>query len=567
MTQGAKGGPPASHDGELRIPLDPASPLGQKLKTELPTGGLYLPCKAQYSLRSRILIVFEAGNVQIPMVGEVVFQGPDGLGLQVVSFDDDDRHRLAEVLQMPAAAAPPPAPAAPSPPAAAPIHTEPRPAAAPQPAAAPRRAAPSASGPISIPLTGTIKCDLPSLMLRAHASAAGQPVIRGTVDLQSLFGVMVHLSEHAFTGTLQVTEPDKAETRIYLSQGKIVGADRKPADELSSAAYFLKKQGALRESDFREVRVKAKQGAESEDRLLLHKVGEAAFQVGGRMALYKKVGRTFGARSIDYVLTPGSDWMERVVPVKAQLKRLLFRGFIDAAAVTRSEELMQGMQPFMSAYLQRAEKPPFDVSTLRFDANEMRFWEVTLKKPTLLRNVFAVSALSKLHTLQTIYALFFLGLAEFNTLFRPEEQDLLPHLKHERDEMAKMTHFDILQTHWSELPDGIKLAYEKVRRYYQEMPLPKTHHAEAEALIRQILAKIDESWQYLSDDDRRKKYREGLLDKIQIQFGADLLADHARTYIFQGNFKLAREFIKKALDLFPNSGEFRQIANEAERRG
>jgi hypothetical protein len=250
------------------------------------------------------------------------------------------------------------------------------------------------------------------------------------------------------------------------------------------------------------------------------------------------------------------------MPLPVQLNRVLFRAIVEAATAYSNDELLVGLEPYLNLYVSRKEKLPLDVQQLRLDEKELRFLNVTLIAPTRLRTIFSVSALNRSQTLRTLYALFFLRCLDFVTTFLPPETEFLPHLNRVWSEVQTANHYEVLQVHWTSLGPAIEKMYQKTKNEWEEMLKAHQNKPDHASLIQKILGRIDESYRYLSDDDRRRQYRDDLIEAPKRLFSAELLSQHARTYILRGDRKQALGYIQMAVDIAPANAEYRALLRD-----
>ena len=81
--------------------------------------------------------------------------------------------------------------------------------------------------------------------------------------------------------------------------------------------------------------------------------------------------------------------------------------------------------------------------------------------------------------------------------------------------------------------------------------------------LKKIIGKIEESYRFLSDDDRRRQYRDSIIEPPKRAFSAELLSQHTRTYLLRGDKKQARYYIEMACDLAPGNAEYKQLLRDS----
>jgi hypothetical protein len=555
-------------DGEVVLSIGADRSAAESLKQNLKVRALFVPTSVTYPPRSRIRVKIVGTDPARPaeLIAEVVFVSPQGLGLQILELDPTNETLLDKILgpstpatspaPNPVVAAPPPVQATAPPPVQPAAATPLQPASpAPKPAAAPR---------IAVPLTGTLTSELPPLILQMHhkEAMAGSPQ-ETEIPIDTALGMFLRLNRDRFTGCLIVDTEDKVTTEIFFRDGHVVGGHHEPEIETASLGYALRKAGKLPDADYREIQRKRAETMEAEVKLLSLLVDGAALQKGWRVMIFQNVGRCLAAKKSKYRLEEGAHVLSRTLPLPVQLHRVLYRAIVEAGGSYSNEELLAGLEPYLNFYVSKKEKLPFDSQQLRLDDKELRFLNVTLVTPTRLRTIFSVSALSKSGTLRALYAFYFLRCLAFATNYQPPEKEFLPHLNRVWIEISHANHFEVVQVHWTIIGPAIEAAYQRTKKEWEE--IRKNYHAKPEytAIIDKIIGRIDESYRFISDNDRRREYRDSIIEPMMRQFSAELLSQHTRTYLLRGDKKQARAYIEMAIDLAPGNAEYRQLLRDS----
>ncbi|HLG20255.1 MAG TPA: hypothetical protein VI895_10640, partial [Bdellovibrionota bacterium] len=402
---------------------------------------------------------------------------------------------------------------------------------------------------------GKLTSDLVTTIHLSHHE--GQPWVVGEEHIT--FDFLFEIARNNFTGILHLQDDAGLKTTIFFNQGRMIAVDQFPMEESLTTVYFLRKRKKLTEMAYRDLLRKHAQGGLSDKDLVAANISPGDVQTAARQAIHHRLGRMLAAKKQTYRLEPGTEPIAHVFPITTNLSRAIFRGIVEATVLHATEELLGGMDPYLNQFVIRSAHLPSPIADLRLEADEQRFWDVTLEKPILLRNLFSVSALSKTKSIHLLYALYFLGWIEFTAKIQVDEANFLPHLTQLLGEMAAMNHYEILHIHWTALKPAIEKAQQDLHHQWSSLPLPNEHKNEATRLIHGILERIDESFRYLSDDQQRRHYRDQLIESHQRSFSAELLRQHAETYLLREDKKQARAYIDMALDLLPGNTEYLAI--------
>ncbi|MFH1262485.1 MAG: hypothetical protein V1495_03435 [Pseudomonadota bacterium] len=530
---------PIDQEVELRLGSNPKEI--EMLRNNLKARALFVQTSTPVPVQSRVRVkIVSSTSETAELTGEVVFISPQGIGVQVLELSPVNQAKLDHLLG-PAPAAPPPPPVAP-----------PQAATAPHPV----------PGRLTIPLTGTLASDLPVIITEMHHKGAGDGK---EVDppLDTSFGLLLRLAQDHFTGCLTVETDQKMTVEVFFRDGLVVGGTSEPEDEVTSLGYALRKAGKLPESDYRDIQRKHKETKESEVKLLQKIVDSAALQKGWRVVIFQCAGKILAAKKSKYRIEEGVHHLSRTMPLPVHLHRVLYRSIMEAGASYSNEELYAGLDPFLNLYVSKKDELPFDWQKLKLDEKELRFLNVSLLVPTRLRTIFSVSALSRSMTLRALYALFFLRCLKFQTSYQPPEKEFLPHLNRVWSEISHATHFNVIQVHWTLIGPAIEAGYKRTKKEWEEIRQLYHNKPDYLPLIDKILGRIEESFRFLSDNDRRRQYRDEIIEPPMRAFSAELLSQHTRTYLLRGDKKAAKAYIEMACDIAPGNAEYRQLLRDS----
>ncbi len=565
---------------EIVIPVDIESI--PTFTNNLKIGAIVLSRDCDWPVRTQVEVVVKGPQNCDPAIlaTEVVYVADGKVGLQILKMEPLEEARLQRILklvsEMPS---PPPAPDPIPEQTVSPTeggessqmeNQEAKSSPTPQssyrmsstatPSSPPTETTSPPPKKLSVPPKGTLSFNLPTAIQQIHNKAENASWDkRMEIISDSVLGLLLQLAQAQFLGKLAIEEDEKTKTDIYFSKGQIVGVKRRPTDETETTAYLLRKEGKISETDYRDAREKRESTGQTDEKLLQNRTGTRNIAMVARKVMYQSLGRCLGSQELKYELSSGGGSLNDVLPIPINLRRVFFRGMVEAAGSYLTDELWTGLGPLMNLYVVLRPQPPFDPGQLRLSSGEQRFMDVTLAEPTRLRNLFAVSALSRVQSLRTLYALYILGFVDFLTRYRPADENVLPHLRQTLEEMRTMNHFDILQAHWTLLGPEIEKSYQRAKVEWEEYDIPSEQKKEATPLVQEILKRMKESFQFLKEDGQRRSHRNEVAEPTQRKFSSDLLFQHARTYLFRGDKAEARYHIEQALDLDPGNAEYRQV--------
>lgn len=497
-----------------------------------------------------------------PLRAQVVLRDQDGgVALRIISFPANysltvaRAHALVADVQawlgraaganvqggrrLPAAAAPPIARAAAAPPMA------------------------GADGPRSMPPAPAAAGDAPKALTRGFPVpdlSQLDPLASGDLSDDSLRDNLVRFSAQARTGLLTIRTPDGRVRYGFWDHGGPVGFRTDPVQENEVLGVLLFKADQITREQLQEsLRVMESDGLRQGEALI--RMGILTFpqlvMVLGKqtefllqLVLAERVGAwTFH----DLPAMP-----ERFLPSPLKVAALMYRALVLKAKELRLDQLYESQRHLLDRYVFLDDEKAGILDELRLGATERKLVDVLSSTSYRTREIFGVSPMSRAQTAAVISALSTLGFLVFRdaedaarTLARTRLR-----IEKKKSQVDKSSLFDVIEVHWIALPHEIEQAYRRVRAEYsteENRGLP----AELMADLESVQRRIEVAYETLSHDGRRREYRETLIEKVMIQQSAELLAKRADMALMRKDVKDASTCLHKALELIPNSAEYR----------
>jgi hypothetical protein len=217
------------------------------------------------------------------------------------------------------------------------------------------------------------------------------------------------------------------------------------------------------------------------------------------------------------------------------------------------------LRPQLDRYLFVRDNVGDAMNEISWSKDERRFLELIQSRSWRLREIFAVSNMSRRATARFLWALLdldFLAFKEQENLERYMKRITeLIMTKHHRSERSNL--FDILEVHWICTAPEVESGYKAVKERFQQKNFDHLTEEHKQALV-SINQKLDDAYQRLRDDARRRAYREEIIEKDMIVNSAELLAKKGEMAIMRADGRDARFCWGKAVELVPGRGEFRE---------
>lgn len=382
----------------------------------------------------------------------------------------------------------------------------------------------------------------------------------GRLEEQSVEQVLMAIFERHATGRLALGEGAEG-AEIYLERGAVVAVIDRGSRRDRFLGEALVKSGKLRSRD-RDLAV----AQANEEHVPL---GEILVRRGVLTApmLKEALRRQLIARIFDQLQrkTGPFVFVEGARPVRAPrqppvpVPAALFRAKADAYGARAASEIDEVEGPYNGLYVHRGKGAPADMSTRGLDEDEQRVWAQVVSGAYTLREIYAVSDLTRRRTHALLWALRDLGYVAL-------EREMAPRFRLERlaeslgrkvGQANSGTLFDVLDLHWMADATDVKRGYAKVVESYAvpalDIPVPPDVHR----MSAEILEKAAEARDRLLPDRERRAYRRTVIEPAQIESTAEILLRQADIDAYRHAFGDAEYRYAHVVELDPSNAEVR----------
>ncbi|MCB9741749.1 MAG: hypothetical protein H6741_02475 [Alphaproteobacteria bacterium] len=409
---------------------------------------------------------------------------------------------------------------------------------------------------------------LPRLLLRQgqEEEKADPPSSRSAVP-DSVLSFLTRCAGSEVPVYVQMEAETGELTHLLLGRGRVltVHCDPHPSN-IDTLLELLRRDSDVDEESYRwALQRHAETGTPYElllaDRVYQPKLAAALLGLNRRLLAHALSHRKLTLRS-----SHGAERLRALLPVPQEAAPMLFRALLTALEEYEQKDLTKGMRAYQTRYVAKRDPAPYDPALLRLSGADARFWETSLEHPVTLTHLFKMSSLSAPKTWRMLYAMLFTGLLVMRSDYRPPNEELLRPVISRLHRMNNMTAFEILESHWTSLPEEIEAGYRKVREFWASREAPAGVEEEYEAYREEIVQKIDKAWRFLRDDGRRRDYREKRYERTQLISSADLYIDQSKMEIFRKDWEAAELLVRRACDLVPDSAEYRMALAKVKAR-
>lgn len=432
----------------------------------------------------------------------------------------------------------------------------------PQPAASPPL--PAAGSPAAIPplpeLRGETsgKFTVEALLNPFPQKGGGLPL----PDNPSLYAVLSTLAAHEATGELEIIVNGEKAT-LFVRQGVLASID--PLGQ-SFDDFFIDV---------------LKNTANPDPKKLDEAIAYAqAFNKPLAVALYEKrvvpmdlLGRELRRVKLElftklialpspakFRFRPRAKFSRKFDPIRIFLISGLVDFVQDFLATKYFADISPLLEPFRFKFVQVVQNELVTLDMLSLNEKQKHAVQFVLHGPNRLNDVYSLSLLTRHGTARLVLMLHHFRL--INWLDQPGEvegQETIEQvLQREFRSLDGVDHFQRLGVHWAAHPKKLEPALEKFKKKYAPGTPLSNHSEEARELCAKIMNAVQESYDYLSDQRRRRAYRQEIQGDARIRRAAEFLLKQADLRRFRGEWDEAMELLESAIDLV-DSARYRQV--------
>jgi hypothetical protein len=248
---------------------------------------------------------------------------------------------------------------------------------------------------------------------------------------------------------------------------------------------------------------------------------------------------------------------ERFISPPLRAPSLLFRALRNNVKDMPAEELATTLRPWLDKYVYFVDGAKRVFDDMKLNSEETGFLKIVAATSYRLRELFAVSNLSRSATAGVIWTLADLHLIEFR------EEEALDRgasrtarvLEDRKGAVQKGTLFESLDLHWICTPPEVEAAWRKMDAEFGPGSYLRWGEPNRKA-VDELHAKLKSAYELLKNDLRRREYRAEVMERSQIEQSAEMLAKKGEMAFMKENPREAFDCFSKAVELVPNSGEY-----------
>lgn len=387
-----------------------------------------------------------------------------------------------------------------------------------------------------------------------------EPLISGALGDASLRDALGRLALERQTGLLTLELPGGLVRSGFWSKGGPVGFRADPLVEPEVLGALLFKAGSVTKEQLEESLVRMKASGVRQ--------GEAFIEMG--VLTFPQLVLVL-ARQVEFVLQKvlaerEGRWAfhalpelpEAFLPPPARVPQIIYRALLTESRTMRADALADLVRPWLDHYVHLDGPRAAVLPEIKLSAEEAKLADVLRAGDRRLREVFAVSPLSRQVTAGIIWSLEVLGFLRYEgqedeERYRARTGEFIERKKRQ---LARANHFEFMEAHWISLPNEIDEAYRRLVTEYAPTAFRGLSEAQLADLAR-IRERLDTAYETLRDDTRRREYRKSLIELPMLQQSAELLARKGEMAVMRRDRREATSCYAKAVELQPGVAEYK----------
>ncbi len=399
--------------------------------------------------------------------------------------------------------------------------------------------------------------------LRVPDVADRPPTLSGSLTDRSLRDAFMAIAVERQTGLFTLRQPDGRVRYGFWSKGGPVGWRTEPVEEQEVLGVLLFRAGTItKEQLATSLEIMERSGCRQGEALI--EMGLCTFPQLVVM-LQKQVDfifqRVLREHEGTWTFHHLDDLPERFLAPPLRVAAILYRALLTHAREMSAQDLAAALRPWLDHYVTVAPGVAKTFEDMKLTAEEKQFVDIMQVKPYRLRELSAVSSLSRAQTAAAVWSLQDLNLIELRAELegeRERERERFEKNLAARLEVCKAkTLFERLEIHWICTTPEVEAAHRRLKAGWPTDQLVARHGEQYRGAIEEIHAALDHALKTLSNDKTRREYRGKTIERMKIDQSAEMLARQGDMAIMKASWRDATNCFSKALELSPNNKDFK----------
>lgn len=393
-----------------------------------------------------------------------------------------------------------------------------------------------------------------------------ETALEGRLGDRSLRDALMELAIARATGLLTLELPDGRVRWGLWYKGGPVGWRAEPIDEQEVLGVLLFRAGQItKEQLAQSIEIMESTGGRQGEALI--DMGVFGFaqlvlllQKQTEFVLQRVLRETAGVWSFTIL----DDLPEKYINPPLRVASLLFRALRTHAKEMPAEELAGALREWLDRYVFLAQGSERVFEEMKLTTEEQAFVKIVQGTSFRLRELFAVSSLSRTGTAGMVWALADLNLLEFRDEEAAERMDerVAREVEGRMAGVGKGTLFDMLDLHWICTGPEVEAAYKKLSDDFRPDRTARWDPKYAAKVV-EIRASFEKAYAELRNDTKRREYRATIVERSKIEQSAEMLCRKGELALMKETPREAVDCYSKAQELLPTNAECRDGLNQA----
>jgi hypothetical protein len=212
---------------------------------------------------------------------------------------------------------------------------------------------------------------------------------------------------------------------------------------------------------------------------------------------------------------------------------------------------------FRAHLISQAASPTCAIDELDVSQQHQRFYTRVLETTRPLSEILRISRLGEQETLLFLECLRHVGLLDLEQAnpFTRRRTKFVKQLSQMQSRMRGQNHFEVLGVHWTAHSAEVDAAYEERQEGLSDDQLPDDLDVDSNELVDTLRAKLERSYEVLSDPKSRASYRDEHVDSFEKKTALEMFIKQADTAKLRRDISGAIDAYRRVLELAPQHKE------------
>jgi len=393
------------------------------------------------------------------------------------------------------------------------------------------------------------------------------PVSSGEFDQERCRDVLMRAYRDRFSGVLRVDHP-LGTTTVFFEKGGPVQVRDDPVVVDETLGVMLVQAGRISDQQFQKSLQEMNRTGKLQGECLVD-MGLLNFPVLVMSLMRQtemKVLRLYNNAEGSYAMFPLKRHKTKFVTPPLKVPAALYKMIKGRLGELGVEALRERQIPFLDMYSTLVVDFPID--DIQMKKTELEFLQIIGRRSYRLREIFAVSNMSRNLTALTSLTLMDMGILQFQ-----EEEDTTQIVENFRTRFATKLKvmddqnlFERLEIHWAARSSDVENGQTRLVAKWKKMGSNHVLPEDIEAMRQRVFDEIEKAYDVLRNTSARQEYRREVYEKQQIAFSADVFYRQAELLMISERWPEVVENCERAVELMPGIRKYQGALERVRRK-